>query len=292
MACITIDNEIMRCFPCDNNMTKINNNTGYLPLCIRGNVILLSDHKLYTHTTDILIEIKIESGDNYMITNCDGFTDGFAIINFEYYEIYHNLLKKMTIIPKNIFCVISAYMKVDVYTYPRHFYYYIDTDNKLHKKCADQYQKYSDDAVEDSDVDILLLHYNDGPCYYLIYVKNNRVICREYRLSKFHHQCMINYNGGIIKKILGKYLLDVDNKLFVFNFTKIKYEINIQYICEALDFNVYFGRLIILDTNNKLCLINNTLDEFSCTKIDIDGYFKKRITNTKSAANVISDTNY
>lgn len=265
---MTSDNKIMT-NAYNFEQIEIINYTTYIPLCIYGDVILMSNYKLYKIMGTNLFVIDIGTGDDYIVEP-DNFTHRFVKINSKYYEIRYNTLYKIQIAANNINNIIK-FEKV---------YYYIDADNKL--------ILYNDSdkshTIYDDNVNLLVCidyRYNN-----IIYKKNNVIVCSKCRNAIISNTYVVNCISSLsIKKILGHYILDSDNCLYVIKFDFVNDKFTIVKILDGIiDFNYDYIKLYVLCNDYKIYCV----DEYSYNKkfISGDGYFMKKSNVTKSANNL------
>jgi hypothetical protein len=135
MAYISCDSKIIIKYQYGDQNPDVINDTNYLPLRICCNIVLLSDNKLYMMIVEnraqanfVLVELAIETECDYTVDSAD-FTENFAKINSEYYEINHEhkFLHKLLIIVKTSQNIIKMYNTQSKTC----DYCYISTNNKL-----------------------------------------------------------------------------------------------------------------------------------------------------------------
>lgn len=273
MIYITSDNKIMRCGIIDKtNWIVITNNTGYMPLCIYCNIVLMSNYKLYvvTYKFDELIELVMVNGEDYRVDDSadnysDSFTDKYARINSEFYEIKNTRLHKISIIAANSSEIIKCY------TRNKTNFYYVSTNNKL----IIYNKKDNSHITLDENVDSIFFVGKSCTCDTLIiYKRANTYLCSvvdEYELSSTYVIDVIK--STIIKKV-NRYMLDSDNNLFIFTYDIYKKKYRIRKASDVIDINIFYGHAYIIKEDQQI-LGSHT---------DNDCYLKKKIFNTKSAA--------
>jgi hypothetical protein len=195
----------------------VDNDTGYYPLCIRSDAILMSNNKLYIVNNwprYKLFEIKLKSKEDYSVYP-DDFTCVYVKIELEYYKICvvaynYSYMDKIPIIVKSPSCITGNILDGG--------YYYVGSDNKL----TSLKSKNNLATVLDNDVDIIFFiaasggfdRYNS-----VIYKKKNFIICLKCYDSRIINKYYISYDGPSIKKILDKFVLDFDNCVYRFSIT-------------------------------------------------------------------------
>lgn len=255
---------------------EVINNTGYLPLCVRDNIILMSDGELYSVPYSNYKLSKINFGHNchcYVVESAD-FTDRFVKIDFEYYEIFNKSCKlqmrKIPIVAKNCHNIIKIWTNK---------YIYVDIDNKL----VFFYNSFESCVVLDYDVDSIHYHCCDYDSIKIVYTKKNKIICCEY---KYSHPTQtytydVDYNGSTIIKSSDWFALDSDNKLYRSEFVQNKYTITKILDC-VVDFVLCDFTLYISDSEHKIYEFNSKCNNYIC-----DGHFGKKMCNVKSAKKIL-----
>lgn len=260
---------------------EIINNTGYEPLCCRGNIILMTNDKLYCvvnclHRNIKVLKIITAPVDDY-VCNSDDFTDSFVKINSpeEYYEIRGTVLKKIPIIAKNSHNIIS----VRYHNSSNTGYYYIAMDNNL------MYYNQSDGVCKilDNNVDSILLYkkkYYQGN--YIIYYKNNTVICSEccdaQQIVSSH---AIDYSGSSVIKTFDNLVLDSDGCLYKFIFDTSVSAVIKKISSDVKNFNQWEFILLVTDSENNMYEINYQGEVIG--NVGDNCYFERRRCNIKSA---------
>lgn len=289
MIYISSDNKIMICDY--TKSSEIINDTGYIPICVYSNIILMSDHKLYVVTySDIVLhmlggykitKIVLMSGEDYYVEP-DNFTNKFVKINSECYKICDKTtsLIKLSIVSKRPHDIIESRVDNMVYNY-------VDINNNL----IFFDEKKNLFKILDSNVD--LIFYGVGlQCTRIIYKKiNDTIVYSLYNSDILIHTNIINYEGQPIIKTIDLFSLDSGGVLhqflpgegYEYTITDISFRINYT-ISTIADFNIFFNRICVSDHNK--CIYNT--DNSSLKHID-NGYFRKVPSNTKSASNIYTN---
>lgn len=283
MIHITNDFKIIEDFGFYPNLSEIDNYTGCTPLCVYGNIILMSDGKLYVVnylTGYKLLEIIFESKENYAI-GPDDFSHQYAKINSKYYNFY-------TLTHKYEYMNIPIVAKSPDYIYRSGLiYYYVNADNKLFA----HHIYVGRDTWLDNNVDMLFFSKNTNNFnnHDIIYKKNDSIIYIKYNGWTIGEKYVINYDGSPIKKKMNKFLLDYDNRMYKFITDSDNKYILKKILDDVIDFNYDDDNR---DNNNKLRIIDSEYKMYSVNNYDYeikyitdDGYFKKERNNIKSANN-------
>lgn len=280
MIYIDSDDKIMMKYDANHNLKEVANDTGFVPLSVHCDVILMDNHKLYhvNISCGTLSAIQLETREDYIV-DVDNFTDKFARINLEYYRITHTNLYKITIAAKNVFNILIE----------RKIYFYLDINNKL-LCCSDTHDECANNKsilIIDSDVDLLLFCcycYTDGK-YHMCYSKANKIICCKILISQdntvkeFYD---INYDGSTIIKKIDNVLLNSDRVLLWLGYIWCSGNHSSFCVTKKLlnvnDFNINYNMLIYLKNNGQI---------YENSKKYIgSGCFKKLRNRVKSAATV------
>jgi hypothetical protein len=94
---------------------------------------------------------------------------------------------------------------------------------------------------------------------------------------------IIDYDGSTIIKTLFNLVLDFDGNIYKFRYGDGKFTID-KLLVNVVDYMSYNGNLYILDSEHKMFMYNSY--HHNITYICDDGYFEKRVINTKSAAKI------
>jgi hypothetical protein len=251
----------------------------------------MSDYKLYTinllsRPTNDLSEIKLSADNDYVIET-DDFTNKFAKINSEYYEIVDNVLYKIPVIAKNSQNIITIETRTNKYIVYVNF-----GDNLVVFNFAD-----TTNTILCSDVETMLQCAEITDSFNIVYKKNNisQIICSTYNDNLVHvKDNIIDYEDCVIIKVVGSYFLNSNNNLYVPCF-RIRSSgcLLCKKIGKIFDFNVYrhiFNNYVrvykefILVLNSQKKIQEYDRDNNKILHIDNDGYLKKKIYNVKSAA--------
>jgi hypothetical protein len=254
---------------------EISNNTGYLPLYVYINVVLMTDYKLYVVLSGSNTLSKIKMSLDYVIDLTD-FTNAFVKINSEVCEIFGTTLHKIPVTPKNSHNICSlACACFNVYCY-------VDVDGKL--IIFNKYNHYH--KIADNDVDNILYCEQYFNVVIIIYEKNNKIICYKHsdndNILAITRSHIINYDGSLIIKTLGDYVLDSDNTIYEISITCGACTIT-KKLSNIIDFTVVDSILYILNSEREIYQVD--IPDYNMTYICDNSYFKKRTNNTKSAAN-------
>jgi hypothetical protein len=284
MVYITADNEIMTCGAYDVKVpTQIINNTGYFPISVYANVILLSDYKLYAIVKLKLVEIIMDYGIDYVVDS-DNFTDKFAMINSECYQIYYKYgliqpyLQKISVEAKkaqNIISVISRYI---------YYYYCVNTDNKLIVKMYSCIRSLHNVVYLDKDVDLLLQVCLSETHLTVIYKKNNDIICSSYDDHILVGTYVITRINSTIIKTLHNFLLDSDANIYEIVFEDNRYSLKKNAMIR--DFNVWNNKFYYFTDNDNYHNHNISHPHCVCINISNNCRFKKSPRNVKSATKI------
>jgi hypothetical protein len=255
---------------------QIVNDTGYLPLRVYNDILLLSDRRLYMISIgDNLLVLDSSRGHDYIVDSAN-FTDTFAKINSEYYEMFGIWLSKIPVIANNSHNIVKE-VCINYYYY---YWYYINVNNELvvFNALGESVQN----KVLDNDVSLILYHNykSDGHC--IIYAKNNTIIYSKIsNFTRLTSDYAIDYIGQLIIKSSGDFLLDSDNNLYQFIIDNKKFILK-KISGYVIDFCCDTSYVYITDTEDKIYRI----DKYIHDKIYIsNGHFGKPFSNTKSANN-------
>lgn len=286
MIYISSDDKIMTIYYRDDNIREITNDTDFLPLHVRvhSNVILISNNKLYSinYYNLSLHEIVMKTVEDYIVTDPDDFTDGFAQINSKHYEIIEDILRGITIAAKdshNIFITdgwcfyISIGGDLMCCRYRK-----IDTANNNSHLCC-------------SGVDLILFcNYDKSDFKFNIICScANKIIIHKFiSVNDNITTCNINYNGASIIKIIGRFTLNSDGNLLELvsqhNYN-MYYNVCITAIVARVsgvhDFNIVGDTIIYSNNKNEIYRYYTKYIGTGYTDI---GYFKNRTSKVKSAA--------
>lgn len=264
-------------------LKEITNDTGFLPLCVYYNVVLLSNYKLYrvNHLYGTLRLIQMETGKDYVLVDADNFTDKFAQINSEYYQIVVTSLCKITIPAKNSRNILIS----------GDLYFYCDINNNL-LCCSRWYVDHASDnksSLIDDNCDMLLrcCHCNTDSKHHICYSKANKIICRKLIASVSSivteieieiETYDVDYDGSTIIKIIDDTLLNSDGVLL---------SLKLYYVTDRCKFCITTKILNVYDFNiigNTLIYSKNVNQIYNVKKFIDSGCFKKVRTRVKSAA--------
>jgi hypothetical protein len=268
-----------------NIIGAIENNTGYLPVRVCKDILLMSDSRLYRlycgyeSSTLKLLTLKIKRGDDYVVDYVD-FTDKFVKINSsgEYYEIYGNILRKIQVVANNCRNIHAVYKYKMVDSCHCHCYYYVSINNEL--IFFDSYNK-SEQHLDDNVNSILYFNSkNYSGC--IIYVKNNIIICSNIsNFTQLTDHYVIDYVGQLIIKSSDDFILDSHGDLYQLISDGTKFILK-KISSAVVDFYCDVLRTYIIDTESKIYCI----DKYNYSKNYIDvGHLAKLFSNTKSANN-------
>lgn len=263
----------------------IENNTGYLPVRICNDILLMSDGRLYRlycgygSTTLKLLRLGTKQKRKDYTVDSINFTDEFAEINSsgECYEIYRNTLQKIQIVANNCrnIYMIHKYEFIDSWD----CYYYVNINNEL----IFFDPRYKSVQHLDDNVNSIFYFNSNDHLRYIIYEKNNIIIYSEIiNLKKLVNNYTIDYIGQSIIKASGKFILDAHNNLYALIMVDKKF-VTRKISDNVIDFCCDTFYVYITDTLNMIYRI----DKHIYDKIYIDtGYFTKLFSNTKSANNI------
>lgn len=254
----------------------VSSNTEYLPVCTYNDILLLSDGRLYEMTYDDKLSVLLFSKqDDYVVDSAD-FTDRFAKINSEYYEMRMRRLMKIPVIANN-----SHNIKKIGYEHHKYKYYYVNINNEL--AVFDALHKSAQCKILDDNVSlILILCHNSQNNHCIIYVKNNIIIYSDIsNFTQLSNHYVIDYFGRSIIKSSDGLILDSHNDLYQlvrddkkFILKKISDNV-INFQCDS--FHAY-----ITDTESEIYRIGRYT--YNRKYIGV-GHFGKTFSNTKSANN-------
>lgn len=285
MIYINNTNIFMRCNT-TGTISHVSNNTGYFPLRVYDNILLMSDGKLYTIICNNELSIlKIDSeSDDYMVDSTD-FTDKFVKINSKYYIICSSLLL-LYAIPVPVIANNSHNIKRLFHNNLKYYrcYYYVNIDNKLvffgAPNILNQY------IILDDDVSSILYLHTDG--MYIIYVKNDTIIYSGINdFTQLIDSYVIDYIGQSIIKSTDMFFLDSHNNLYeliIVNGSKCVIK---KILSDIVDFYCSKFYICIIDTEGKIHHINK--NNYSKLYIGV-GHFGKSLRNIKSANNIYNKT--
>jgi hypothetical protein len=285
MIYISSNDKIMMKNCHDKPIIEIVNNTGYLPLHILSNIILMDNYKLYTVLREIgykLFELNMTDNTDYIVDQCD-FNEEFVKMNSsgDYYQIVDKSLHKIPVIAKNSSSI--ANVKFEIHDY----IVYINLDNSLilfdrNTTCS---------IFLDINVNSLIFYKNDRYSINIICKKDNQIICYVFGYDNHTNfdTYVVTYNSSAIKKKLGEFVLAKDT---IYRFAENRYTRRISPIplIKANDFNVHNGELIILNDMNEIIsvrLASGFYVLYDAIYIDTNGWFKKKVHGVKSAANIL-----
>jgi hypothetical protein len=277
MYYITHDNKIMAWHSIGTDIEVINN-TGYLPLCMKGDIVLMSNNKLYVikmFERYKLCELTIKM--KSCVLNNDDFNTRFVIINLKCYEINAEL--SLTKINNNI--TLNNHINIiELYGGP---YLYCDASNNL--ILFDKWKNQSP-VILDNQVDtILFCTWNGRSCTInIIYKKLNTIICSSYSRLTLIDTYTINYEGSHIVKILDiGIFLDTDKDVYMVTFVDNKYILE-KMGSDVIDINSYNMNLYIIDTEHRLYYAGSRHHKnYVKTHIANNCYFTKTRRSIKSA---------
>lgn len=254
----------------------IDNDTGYLPLRVHNDTLLLSDGRLYKITCDnILSVLKINQSYDYVVDSAD-FTDKFAKINSEYYKIDEMSLCKIPIIANNSHNIGRIECEHDEYYY----YYYVNVNNEL--VFFDEFHKSEQYKILDSDVNLIFVkcYYEK---YYVIYTKNNTII--YFNINNFTQLTdshIVKSTNKFIIKLSNDFLLDSRNDLY--QLISDNKKLVLEKISDGV-IDLYYDSSYVhfTDTESRIYRINRYCNSKKYIGV---GNFGKPCSNTKSANNI------
>lgn len=277
MIYINEDNIIISCDAFYTHKHVVNN-TGYLPLHVHGNTLLLSDRRLYKIHDDKLSILYLKQKNyyaiDYVIDSAD-FTDKFAKINSEHYDIYGIWLLKNPAIANN-----SYNIKRILCEHYEYKYYYVNVNNEL--AVFGELHKSEKHTILDNNVSSILYRNYQSDDHCIIYMKNNAIIySRISNFTQLTDHYVIDYVGQSIIKSSDDFLLDSRNDLY--QFIKDNKKVITKKISDSVvDFYCDSTCTYITDTENRIYCIDK--NNYSRKYIGV-GHFGRSLRNTKSANN-------
>jgi hypothetical protein len=256
----------------------IPNDTEHSPLCTYNNILLMSDGKLYTVSrNNKLLVVSLKESDC-----ATDFTNSFAKINSEYYEICETSLLNIPFTANNVRNIIKICHRNILGN--NYYYYHVNNNNILNVyDVRNSYGSCVTSRYTILDCCVSLILHCDGNC--IIYMKKNKIVYSRIRnftqLPDRTNRHVIYYTGQPITKSSDSFILDSHNNLYALVMNDEKFDLKkisdgvIDFYCDKI--YVY-----ITDAMNMIYCINKC--DYSSKYIGA-GHFGKALIYNKSANN-------